>query len=75
MSFYGVTDTPVLNFWWHVLWVSKPEWAALFAIDGGVHVTHSLRFTTGAIPTKLLVASVAVELFSFTYLQAGIGGA
>ena len=42
MSFYGATDTPVLNFWWHALWVS--EWASLFALGRGIHVTHSLRF-------------------------------
>ena len=29
--FYGATDTPILNFWWSLLWVSTPEWAALFA--------------------------------------------
>ena len=25
MSFYGITDTHVLDFWCHLLWVSKPE--------------------------------------------------
>ena len=25
----GDTDAPVLDFWWRLLWVSKPEWAAL----------------------------------------------
>ena len=34
------TDTPVLDLWWCLLWVSKPEWAALFALGGGIHVTH-----------------------------------
>ena len=29
--FNGATNTPVLDFWWHLLWVSKPEWTALFA--------------------------------------------
>ena len=24
--FCGATDTPVLDFWWHLLWVWKPEW-------------------------------------------------
>ena len=24
--FSGATDTPVLDFWWHLPWVSKPEW-------------------------------------------------
>ena len=43
--FCGATDTPVLDFWWCLLWVSKPEWAALFVLGGGVRVTRSLRFT------------------------------
>ena len=37
--FCGATDTRILDFWWH-LWISKPEWAALFTLGGGVHVTH-----------------------------------
>ena len=24
--FRGATDTPVLDFWWHLSWVSKPGW-------------------------------------------------
>ena len=34
--FCGATDTPVLDFWWRLLWVSKPEWAALFTHGRGV---------------------------------------
>ena len=26
MSICGATDTPVSDFWWCLLWVSKPEW-------------------------------------------------
>ena len=26
MSICGATDTPVLDFWWRLLWVSKPQW-------------------------------------------------
>ena len=37
--FCGATDTPVLDFWWTLSWVSKPEWAELFTLGGGVHVT------------------------------------
>ena len=37
--FCGATDTPVLNFWWCLLWVSKPEWATLFA-HGEAYVLH-----------------------------------
>ena len=25
--FYGSTDTPVLDFWWRLPWVSKPWWS------------------------------------------------
>ena len=25
-SFFGTTDTPVLDFWWHLPWVVKPGW-------------------------------------------------
>ena len=25
-TFCGATDTPILDFWWCPLWVSKPEW-------------------------------------------------
>ena len=53
--FCGDTDTPVLDFWGCFLWVSKPEWAALFALGGAVHVTCSLGFTSGVIPADLLV--------------------
>ena len=36
ISFFGATGTPVLNFWWRLLWVSKPEWVlALFAFCRG----------------------------------------
>ena len=70
----GATDTPDLAFWLH-LWVSKPELEALFALGGGICVTWSLTFTSGVTPADLLVARIAAEPFSFTYLQAGIDGA
>ena len=73
--FRGPTDIPVLDFWWHLLWISKSEGAALFMLDRGIHVTRSLRFTSGATPANLLVASMAAEPFFSTYLQAGFGGA
>ena len=73
--FCGSTDAPVLDFWWHLLWFSKPEWAALFTLSGGIYVTHSLRFTSGATPADLLAVSMAAKRISSTYLWAGIGGA
>ena len=69
------TDTPVLDFWWHLLWVSKPEWAVLLALGKGVHVIYSPRFTSGMTHANLLVGSMAAELISLMYLWAGIGGA
>ena len=43
--------------------------SALFTFDGGVCVTHFLRFTFGAIPADLLIASMAAELISSSYLR------
>ena len=45
--FSGATDTTVFDFWC-LLWVSKPEWAALFAFGRSVRVTHSMRFASYA---------------------------
>ena len=47
---------------------------ALFILGSSIHVTHSLRFTFGATPDDLLVASIATELISSTYLWPGISG-
>ena len=54
--FCGTTDTSVLDIWWRLLWVSKPVWAALFALGKGIHVTHSLRVSSGVTPPDLLVS-------------------
>ena len=64
--FCGAIDTSILNFWWHLLWASKPEWAALFMLDRDVHVTQFLRFTSGVIPANVLVASMAAKQISST---------
>ena len=73
-SFYAATDTPVLDFWWHLLQVSKPVWAALFMLGRGICVTCSPRFISGVTPTDLLAASLAYKLFSSTYLWVSIVG-
>ena len=52
---------PIFVFWWCLLWVSKPEWATIFELGGGICLAHSLRFTSGAIPAYLLAASMAAE--------------
>ena len=36
--FLWSTSTPVSDFWWCLLWISKPEWVALFTLGGGVRV-------------------------------------
>ena len=69
ISFCGATDTPVLDFWWCLLWVSKPEWTASFTLGQGICNVCSL------IPADLLVANMAAEPFSSMYLQTNIGGA
>ena len=32
MSFFGATGTPVLDFWWCILWVLKPEWVLPYSL-------------------------------------------
>ena len=32
MSFFGATGTPVLDFWWHILWVLKSEWVLPYSL-------------------------------------------
>ena len=59
--FCGATDTPIVDVWLHLLWVSKLEWAALFALGQGVCFTNSQRFTSGATHVDLLMASMATS--------------
>ena len=60
--FCGATDTPILDFWWHLLWVSKPKWVLPYSSLAEAYVIkHSLRFTSGVTPADLLAASMAVE--------------
>ena len=54
---------PLIPLFWTV---SKLEWAALFALGGGVCDACYLRFTFGAIPADLLATSMAAELFPST---------
>ena len=56
--------TPVLDFCWRLLWVSKLEWAALFALGGGVRDVCSLRYTSSATPADLLTVNIAAGCFS-----------
>ena len=52
MSFSWKTDTPVLDFWWHLPWVSN---------QGGSHLHASCqhyipKIPLGATPANLLMA-------------------
>ena len=29
---FGAASTPVLDFWWHLIWVSKPEWVLPYSL-------------------------------------------
>ena len=57
----GATDTPVLDLSWCLLWVSKPEWAALFVLGRGIHITCSLALISGITPADLLAVSMAIK--------------
>ena len=61
--FCGATDTPILDFWWRLLWVSKPEWVLPYSslVEAYVYVTCSLRFTSGTTPADLSAASMAAK--------------
>ena len=61
MSFYGATDTPVLDFGSCLFWVSKPEWEVFFTLGRGIHDVCSLRFTSGVTPADLLIASMTTS--------------
>ena len=70
MSICGATDTPVLDFWWYLLWVSKPEWVLPYShlAEAYVIYIHSLRFTSGATPLPYYNASIAASRLP-TYLK------
>ena len=50
---------PLIPLFWTSGDVSKPEWAALFALGRDIHYIHSLRFASGVTIAKLLAASMA----------------
>ena len=60
--FVGPLIPLIFLFWWHFLWVSKLDWATLFTLGRGIHVTCSLRLISGAKPADLLVVTMAAEL-------------
>ena len=40
MSICGATGTPVLEFWWCLLWVSKPEWVLPYSNFAEVYMIY-----------------------------------
>ena len=74
MSFFGATGTPVLDFWWHLLWVSKPEWVLPYSHCGGECNVHSLRSTSGATHADLLAASLPPVLSPHTSAEVRLPG-
>ena len=50
--FCRATDTPVLDFWWCLLWVSKPGLILHLRATSPVY-NRILTFTSGAIPADL----------------------
>ena len=61
---FGTTNTPVLDFSWHLLWVSKPEWVQPYLDFRGECNVHSLRSTSGATYiANLLTVSIVGQQF------------
>ena len=58
--FFGATDTPVLDFWRSLPWVSKPGWIPHLHASLPAH-NRCLRFTSGATPADFLAASMAAS--------------
>ena len=66
--FHGATDTPVLDFWWHLPWVSKLGWIPCLCASLPV-CNGFLRFTSGVTPADCMEVSMAAKPFQSTYLQ------
>ena len=63
--FCWVTDTPVLDFWWHLLSVSKLGWMPPCMLSH-LHANRYefLRFTSSATAADLLMATMAASCVS-----------
>ena len=52
------TDTPVLDFWWRLTWVSKP--GQILCLHTSLPLCNGiLRFTSGATPADLLTVRIS----------------
>ena len=70
--FYGAIDTPVLDFWSRLPWISKQGRSMCLHVSSTTR-NRILRFTSGATPAELLAASIATEPFSSRYLRISLG--
>ena len=68
--FCGATDTPVLDFWWRLPWVSKPGWIpCLRALSPVCH--EFLRFTSGVTPADCIEVSMAAGCIPYMPCSRG----
>ena len=68
-SFCGVTDIPVLDFWWCLPWISKPWWIPLLVY----FVTFLMNCSDSPLvptPADLLPASMPADPFAHLLFQA-----
>ena len=74
MSIFGVTDTPCFG-----LLVTSPlgfkarVGSALFELCGDICDIYSLRFTSGATPLPVYIASIAAGRFPHMHVSAEVG--
>ena len=74
MSYFGATGTPVLDFWWRLLWGVKPEWVLPYSHYGGECNVHSPRSTSGATLAHLLAAGAPPVLSPHTVVEVRLPG-
>ena len=62
--FCGATDTPVLDFWWRLPWVSKPGWIPRLRASSPAHIELCLVFRTSTYSfpenTQFLLIKVSI---------------
>ena len=69
-SFCGAADTPVLDFWWRLPWVSKPEWIprlhASSPVCNGFFLAVRMPLGTNNLLKNFHPAPFAVDTKDFT---------
>ena len=71
----GATDTPVSDFWWRLLWVSKPEWVLPYSSLVEAYMLHYMfpEIHLWCDTCRPLGSQHGSQAVSSTYLW-GIGG-